>query len=108
RGFWKDSQIGSRDIAPQALPRKPSPVLRERLHLAQSCILIDRLPPKAMNEVLFVQQREPDWKRLWTLTDKADASPVNLSAQEIDEFVRLYRRVSKDLAIVRTRSNNLQ
>src|SRR5688572_25939278 len=59
-----------------------------------------------MNETLFVERREPDWKRLHHLCNRADASPANLSAAEFHEFVRLYRRVSTDLAAVRTKTTN--
>lgn len=61
-----------------------------------------------MNEVLFVEKREPDWKRLNLLTLKADSSPANLKQDELEEFVRLYKRVSADLAQVRTRSANVE
>lgn len=61
-----------------------------------------------MNEVLFVEQREPDWKRLNLLTAKADSSPANLAPVELEEFVRLYKRVSADLAKVRTQSANIE
>jgi hypothetical protein len=61
-----------------------------------------------MNEVAFVERREPDWKRFTVLCDKADASPAHLAPAEFQEFVRLYRRLSSDLALVRTRSSNLQ
>lgn len=61
-----------------------------------------------MNELLFVQRREPDWKRLNTLCEKADASPQNLTREEMREFVRVYRKVTSDLAQVRTHSSNLQ
>lgn len=61
-----------------------------------------------MNEVAFIEGREPAWKRLAYLTEKADASPVNLSAAELQEFIRLYRKCSTDLALVRTKSNNVQ
>jgi uncharacterized membrane protein SpoIIM required for sporulation len=59
-----------------------------------------------VNEVLFVEQREPDWKRLKFLADKADSSPVRLSPDELEELMRLYRRVSGDLSKVRTVSAN--
>lgn len=61
-----------------------------------------------MNEVLFVEKREPDWKRLNNLTAKADASPANLTPDELEEFVRLYKRVAGDLAKVRTVSANVE
>lgn len=61
-----------------------------------------------MNETAFVSKREPDWKRLTFLCDRADATIKNLKPEELHEFVRLYRRVSADLALVRTKSTNLQ
>lgn len=61
-----------------------------------------------MNEVSFVEKREPDWRRLAHLTDRADIGPRNLTHEELREFVRLYRRTSSDLALVRTQSSNLQ
>lgn len=61
-----------------------------------------------MNEVLFVEKRESDWKRLNTLTAKADVSPAQLSPADLDEFIRLYKRVSSDLALARTRSANVE
>jgi uncharacterized membrane protein SpoIIM required for sporulation len=61
-----------------------------------------------MNEMAFVQKREPDWRRLTHLCDLADATIKNLKPEELHEFVRLYRRVSADLALARTKSTNLQ
>lgn len=61
-----------------------------------------------MNEVAFVQKRERDWQRLTKLCDQAELSLKRLRAEEFHEFVGLYRRVSADLATVRTYSNNLQ
>lgn len=61
-----------------------------------------------MNETKFVEKREPDWIRLNQLCAKADASPTQLSAPELKEMFRLYRRTSSDLALVRTKSNNVQ
>ncbi|MEQ1821578.1 MAG: stage II sporulation protein M [Fimbriimonadaceae bacterium] len=61
-----------------------------------------------MNEVAFVQQREPEWKRLHVLCDKADASPKNLQQEELRELISLYRKASSDLAQARTQSGNLQ
>lgn len=61
-----------------------------------------------MNEILFVEKREPDWKRLNALTAKADASPANLTPDELEEFIRLYKRVAGDLAKVRTVSANVE
>lgn len=61
-----------------------------------------------MNEVAFVKKRESDWQRLTHLCDAAEVSPSKLKADEFHEFIRLYRRVSADLAVARTRSNNIQ
>lgn len=61
-----------------------------------------------MNEVAFVEKREPDWKRLTFLCDRADVTIKSLKPEELHEFVRLYRRVSADLALARTKSTNLQ
>jgi uncharacterized membrane protein SpoIIM required for sporulation len=58
-----------------------------------------------MNESAFVQKREADWRRLTQLTDLA-SSPHKLSDDQLDEFVRLYRRASADLALARTQSTN--
>jgi uncharacterized membrane protein SpoIIM required for sporulation len=61
-----------------------------------------------MNEVAFLEKREPDWKRLSFLCDRADVSINSLKPEELHEFVRLYRRVSADLALARTKSTNIQ
>lgn len=61
-----------------------------------------------MNETAFVDRRQADWKRLTFLCDKAERTMKALSADEFEEFVRLYRRSSTDLATVRTRSKNIQ
>ncbi len=61
-----------------------------------------------MNEVAFVQKREADWQRLTHLCDRADISPAKLKGEEFHDFIKLYRRVSADLATARTRSNNIQ
>lgn len=60
-----------------------------------------------MNEQSFVDRREVDWKRLSALCDLADASLTRLKPEELREFVRLYRRVSTDLASARTKSTNV-
>jgi uncharacterized membrane protein SpoIIM required for sporulation len=60
-----------------------------------------------MNEQGFVDRRISEWQRLTELCDRAEGSPSRLSAAEMREFVRLYRRVSTDLSIARTRSTNL-
>lgn len=59
-----------------------------------------------MNETQFVERREPDWKRLSFLADRADASPSNLTGDMLIEFVLLYRRAATDLARVRSESAN--
>lgn len=61
-----------------------------------------------MNEVSFVKRRESDWQRLTHLCDAADVSPARLKPEEFHEFIRLYRRVSADLSLARTKSNNIQ
>jgi uncharacterized membrane protein SpoIIM required for sporulation len=60
-----------------------------------------------MNEESFVDRREVEWKRLAALCDTADWSIKKLSDSELREFVRLYRRVSTDLAVARTKSTNV-
>lgn len=60
-----------------------------------------------MNEETFVRKRESDWKRLAYLCDRADVSPANLTPPELKEFVQLYRKVSADLSLVRTKSSNI-
>lgn len=59
-----------------------------------------------MNEESFVKKREPDWQRFKALAERADVSLSNLSDDEASELVLLYRRVSGDLAQVRTTSSN--
>lgn len=59
-----------------------------------------------MNEAAFVQKREANWQRLTELTDRTERSPAALSQAELDEFLRLYRMASADLAQVRTQSSN--
>jgi uncharacterized membrane protein SpoIIM required for sporulation len=59
-----------------------------------------------MNEELFATQRELDWARLTALCDKAEFNPTTLSSQELREFIRVYKRVSRDLSIARTQSDN--
>lgn len=59
-----------------------------------------------MNEESFVKTREPDWKRLFFLNELASGGPHRLSPSELKEYLRLYRSVSRDLAITRTQSAN--
>lgn len=61
-----------------------------------------------MNEVSFVERRSPDWQRLNALTDKAEYGIRQLSSAEFQEYVRVYRRVSADLAAARTQSSNAE
>lgn len=61
-----------------------------------------------MNETAFVERRQADWSRLTFLCDKAERTLRSLSGDEFHEFVKLYRRASADLALVRTRSKNIQ
>ncbi len=60
-----------------------------------------------MNEQVFYERRKDDWQRLTVLTDKAEFNPAQLKPDDLREFVRLYRRVSTDLSVVRTKSTNL-
>lgn len=59
-----------------------------------------------MNEERFLAQRTSTWDRYAELTKQLEHNPKKSPAQEISEFVRLHRRVSQDLARVRTESSN--
>lgn len=59
-----------------------------------------------MNEREFVERREPDWKRLHGLVQRASATPSALTGDELLEFVRLYRSTTADLATLQTESGN--
>jgi uncharacterized membrane protein SpoIIM required for sporulation len=59
-----------------------------------------------MNEETMLQQRGRSWRRLQDLTAKAGHSFRKLDDAELDEFVRLYRQASADLAFLTTRSSN--
>ncbi|MBI1331375.1 MAG: stage II sporulation protein M [Armatimonadetes bacterium] len=59
-----------------------------------------------MNEESLVNRRIADWKRLEELCAKSDLRVGSLSNYEILEFVRLYKRASTDLSLIRTRSAN--
>lgn len=59
-----------------------------------------------MNEEAFVQSRTADWQRLVFLVDKAEQGLAKLSALEIREIIRLYRKASTDLATVQAKSTN--
>lgn len=60
-----------------------------------------------MNEQGFYERRRQDWDRLCVLTDQAEFNPAQLNPNDLKEFVRLYRKVSTDLALVRTQSTNV-
>ena len=59
-----------------------------------------------MNEENFVDRRKPEWTRLMVLCDLADGTPTRLSPGQLKEMIRLYRKISTDLAVVRTVSTN--
>lgn len=59
-----------------------------------------------MNEETILSQRGADWKRLDDLTRKAGHRFGHLSDDELEEFVRLYRQTSADLAYLTTHSSN--
>ncbi len=59
-----------------------------------------------MNEEALVNRRIADWKRLEELCVRSDVRMQALGNHEILEFVRLYRRASTDLSLIRTRSAN--
>jgi uncharacterized membrane protein SpoIIM required for sporulation len=59
-----------------------------------------------MNEEALVNRRIADWKRLEELCARSDVRMKSLNNLEILEFVRLYRRASTDLSLIRTRSAN--
>ncbi|HXH61874.1 MAG TPA: stage II sporulation protein M [Fimbriimonadaceae bacterium] len=59
-----------------------------------------------MTEESILSQRGPAWRRLEELTAKAGHSFKRLHDDELEEFVRLYRQTSADLAFLMTRSSN--
>ena len=59
-----------------------------------------------MNEEAILRDRGQSWKRLQELTSKAGHRFKRLSDQELEEFVRLYRQTSADLAFLTTHSSN--
>lgn len=61
-----------------------------------------------MNETWFVDRREPDWRRLSQLCDRAEGSPSALNPNDFHDFIKLYRKASSDLALARTQSANAQ
>ncbi len=58
-----------------------------------------------MNKRQFVQQRRTDWKRFETMVNRLEriTSSRKMPAREVFEFSRLFRKLSGDLAIVRSR-----
>lgn len=59
-----------------------------------------------MNEEALVAKHIAEWRRLEQLCMRASVRVGFLSNEETMEFVRLYKRASSDLALVRTRSTN--
>jgi uncharacterized membrane protein SpoIIM required for sporulation len=59
-----------------------------------------------VNEEAILRTRGPQWRRLQELTAKAGQSFRRLTDEELEEFVRLYRQASADLAFLTTRSSN--
>ncbi|CAN5429705.1 stage II sporulation protein M [soil metagenome] len=61
----------------------------------------------AVNEQGFVERRDADWRRLAELNNVVDARGLKkLSDEEFIEYFKLYRKVSNDLALVRTKSRS--
>lgn len=52
-----------------------------------------------MNADTFVQQRRPAWQRTESLLAAVRRSPHSLTAAELEEFGRLYRAATSDLAL---------
>ncbi len=61
---------------------------------------------KPLNEEAILRTRGPNWRRLQELTGKAGHSFRRLTDEELEEFVRLYRQASADLAFLTTHSSN--
>ncbi|RMG27231.1 MAG: stage II sporulation protein M [Armatimonadetes bacterium] len=59
-----------------------------------------------MKEQDFVARRAQDWDKLQALLARGEVRLASLSGQEVRELVRLHRRVSADLAYVRTVGTN--
>jgi uncharacterized membrane protein SpoIIM required for sporulation len=59
-----------------------------------------------VNEQSFVNHREPEWHHLQWLCDRAESAPKSLTGSDLQEFLRVYRNVSGDLANVRTQTAN--
>ena len=52
-----------------------------------------------MNIDIFLQQRRAAWQRIESLLATLRRSPQAVSAQELEEFGRLYRAATSDLAL---------
>ena len=50
----------------------------------------------------YIRLHRPTWNRLDDLTRRVRRRPSRLTAEEIDEFTSLYRRVSTQLSFART------
>ncbi len=61
-----------------------------------------------MDEEAILRQRVDGWVRLNSLTLRAEGGFKNLSGPELDEFVRLYRKASADLAFLSTQTSNAE
>ncbi len=59
-----------------------------------------------MNEEALVNRRIADWKRLEEFCVLSETKTKSLGNGEILEFVKLYKRASTDLSLIRTRSAN--
>lgn len=59
-----------------------------------------------MNEVAFVSSSEEDWKRLYVLCGQKTVGVKSMTPDQVDEFIRLYRKASSDLAAAQTESAN--
>lgn len=57
-----------------------------------------------MKQAHFVQVRENDWDRLQYVLDTAEVNKRSQYSLGVDEFIRLYRDVARDLAIARSRN----
>lgn len=60
-----------------------------------------------MNERSFVERREPEWRRLNELCNKAAFRSGDLTPAEFREFLAAYRRTARDLSLARTQSDNV-
>lgn len=57
------------------------------------------------NRRQFIRDRKPSWNRFADLVDRMDrSSRSRLGARQITEFSRLFRQLSHDLAIIRSRN----